>query len=101
MVRECLEVLENEPVLTATQIGEPQLGRRGLYHLIMGKSIQNEVMLRTDILAYSDGQHSVVDMSELFDLPVDTLEVMIQELVDHDLIRRHHQSNRIRAGELD
>ena len=101
MVRECLEVLENEPVLTATQIGEPQLGRRGLYHLIMGKSIQNEVMLRTDILAYSDGQHSVVDMSELFDLPVDTLEVMIQELVDHNLVRRHHQSNRFRAGELD
>ena len=100
-VRECIEVLESEPVLVATQLGEPQLGRRGLYHLIMGKSIQNEVMLRTDILAYSDGQHSIVDMSELFDVPVDTLTVMVQELVDHDLIRMHHQSNRLRAGAQD
>jgi aminopeptidase-like protein len=101
MVRECIETLENEPVLVATQLGEPQLGRRGLYHLIMGKSIQNEVMLRTDILAYSDGEHSIADMSELFGVPVDTLTVMVQELVDHDLIRLHHQSNRLRAGALD
>jgi aminopeptidase-like protein len=100
MVRDCITTLENEPVLVATQLGEPQLGRRGLYHLIMGKSIQDEVMLRTDILAYADGHHSIADMSELFDVPVDTLKVMVQELVDHDLIRMHHQSNRLRAGAL-
>jgi aminopeptidase-like protein len=100
MVRECIQTLEDEPVLVATQLGEPQLGRRGLYHLIMGKSIQDEVMLRTDILAYADGQHSIADMSELFDVPVDTLNVMVQELVDHDLIRMHQQSNRLRAGAL-
>jgi aminopeptidase-like protein len=94
MVRECLEILESEPVFTATQLAEPQLGRRGLYHLIMGKSVENVVMLRTDILAYADGQHSVTDMSEMFGVPVDTLITMIDELKEHNLLTPHHQ----RAG---
>jgi aminopeptidase-like protein len=101
VVRECIETLENEQVPVATQFGEPQLGRRGLYHLVMGKSIADEVFMRTNILAYADGQHSVADMADLFGESVDTLEAMVEELREHDLVRMHHQSNRLRAGELD
>ena len=39
-------------------------------------------------------------MSELFDEPVDTLTMMVQELVDHGLILTHHQSNNRGAGAL-
>ena len=93
MVRECIEVLENEPVLFATQIGEPQLSPRGLYHTMLNKNTSDEVMLRTNVLAYADGSHSIVDMSELFDEPVDTLRIMIDELKEHDLLREHLQTN--------
>ena len=93
MVRECIDVLENEPVLFATQIGEPQLSPRGLYHTMLNKNTSDEVMLRTNILAYADGSHSIVDMSELFDEPVDTLRIMIDELKEHDLLREHLQTN--------
>ena len=85
-------------LLVATQLGEPQLGRRGLYHQIMGKTVANEIMLRTDILAYADGQHGISDMVELFNVPADTLRVLIDELKAHDLVREVHQSNHIRAG---
>jgi aminopeptidase-like protein len=98
LVRECIRTLEEEPVLVATQLGEPQLGRRGLYHHIMGKTVHDEIMLRTNILAYADGRHSVVDMAQLFEVPVDTLRVMVDELKEHDLVREHHQSNRLTAG---
>lgn len=101
VVRECIETLEGELVPIATQLGEPQLGRRGLYHLVMGKSIADEVFLRTNILAYADGEHSIADMADLFGESVDTLVVMVDELIEHDLVRMHHQSNRRRAGELD
>jgi aminopeptidase-like protein len=101
IVRECLETLENNPVFLATQIGEPQLGRRGLYHLIMGKTIENEVMLRTDILAYADGHHDIDDMAELFDVSTDVLVTMIEELKAHDLLREHHQSNHLHPGALN
>ncbi len=82
----------------ATQYGEPQLGKRGLYHTMLNKNTSDEVMLRTNILAYADGQHAISDMVELFDEDEETLVAMVQELVDHDLIRMHHQSNRLRAG---
>ena len=100
MVRDCLLYMEDQPVLVTTQIGEPQLGKRGLYHLIMGKTVADEILLRVDILAYADGHHDIIDMSEMFDVPVDVLRTMIDELMEHDLIREYHQSNRLQPGAL-
>lgn len=100
VVRECIEALEHEMCLYATQLGEPQLGRRGLYHQITRKSTADDVMLRTNILAYADGQHAVADMADIFGESVDTLDVMVEELKEHDLIRLYHQSNRLRPGAL-
>ena len=99
-VKECIEVLETIPVLTTTAYGEPQLGKRGLYHTMLNKNTSDEVMLRTNILAYADGTNSISDMSELFHEPVDTLTMMVQELVDHGLILTHQQSNNREAGAL-
>lgn len=79
VVRECIEALEHEMCLYATQLGEPQLGRRGLYHQITRKSTADDVMLRTNILAYADGQHAVADMADIFGESVDTLDVMVEE----------------------
>ena len=100
-VRECIEILENEPVLLTKTYGEPQLGKRGLYHTMLNKNTSDEVMLRTNILAYADGQHAISDMAEIFDEDADTITTMVQELVDHDLIRLVHQSNRLRPGAPD
>jgi aminopeptidase-like protein len=101
MVRECLDILEGESVLVATQLAEPQLGRRGLYHQIMGKTVADEVMLRTNILAYADGQHSAVDMAELFGEDLPTVVALADELLEHGLLKKAHQSNRLRAGAVD
>ena len=98
VVRECIETLEREPVLLTTTYGEPQLGKRGLYHTMLNKNTSDEVMLRTNILAYADGQHAISDMVELFGDDEETITAMVQELVDHDLIRLAHQSNRLRPG---
>lgn len=92
IVRECISTLENVKVPVATQICEPQLGRRGLYHLIMGKTVADEILLRVDILSYADGQHDIDDMSELLGQPREVLETMIAELIEHDLIRMQYQS---------
>jgi len=100
LVKECIESLETEKVLFATQLGEPQLGRRGLYHTIMKKSTPVDVMLRTNILAYADGTYSVNDMSVLFGVDTGTLALMVNELIEHDLLEAHHQSNHRFAGRL-
>lgn len=98
-VRECIQALESEPVLLANQRGEPQLGRRGLYHTVMKKTTPEDVMLRTNVLAYADGSHDEEDMAELFGVDRATVTDMVDELVSHDLIRRAYQSNANTAGE--
>jgi aminopeptidase-like protein len=91
LARECIDIYESEMVLSATQLGEPQLGRRGLYHLIQKKSTPESVMLRTNVLAYADGHHSVADMAELFGVPVGEIRSMVDELLDHDLLHEEYE----------
>lgn len=92
MVRDCINVLENEPVLTTTVTCEPQLGKRGLYHLIMGKTVADEILTRVNILTYADGEHDLADMSELFQVTPDVISAMSEELVTHNLIVKKNQS---------
>lgn len=82
-VKECLDVLEREQVLTTTTYGEPQLGKRGLCHTKLNKNTSDEVMLRTNVLAYADGHHDVSDMVEIFKVNREVIESMAAELVAH------------------
>ena len=86
LVRECIEVLEVNDYYETTVLGEPQLGRRGLYHAIHARTVADIILLRTNVLAYADGHHSVLDMAEMFDLPVNVVCEVVQELVEHDLL---------------
>jgi aminopeptidase-like protein len=86
LVRECVEVLEVNDYYETTVLGEPQLGRRGLYHAIHARTVADIILLRTNVLAYADGHHSVLDMAEMFDLPVNVVCEVVQELVEHDLL---------------
>jgi len=91
-VRMCIEELETEPVLVAKQKGEPQLGRRGLYHTLLNKNTPEDVMLRTNILAYADGQHSIKDLSELLGVLEGHVGEVAEQLKEYDLLEFTHQS---------
>jgi aminopeptidase-like protein len=86
LVRECIEVLEVNDYYETTVLGEPQLGRRGLYHAIHARTVADIILLRTNVLAYADGHHSVLDMAVKFDLPVGDVFAVVQELAEHDLL---------------
>lgn len=86
LVRECVWILEQDGYYRATVLGEPQLGRRGLYHGIHGRTVADVILLRTHVLAYCDGQHSLFDIAVLLNRPfADVLEIA-QELLAHDLL---------------
>jgi len=98
LVREVLDSMEAEPVLVTTVRGEPQLGKRGLYHTLQKKSTPEDVMLRTNILAYADGHHTISDMAELFDTPLPILREMVDELIDHGLLYEQHETVKQNPG---
>ena len=90
--------MESEPVLVTTVRGEPQLGKRGLYHTLQKRSTPEDVMLRTNILAYADGHHTISDMVELFDTPLPIMREMVDELIEHGLLYEEHETLRPNPG---
>jgi aminopeptidase-like protein len=87
LVRTCLTEFEDSDYYVATVLAEPQLGRRGLYHQFHARTVTDAVLLRTHVLAYADGMHSVADMAELFDTPVDVVREVVQEMLEHKLLQ--------------
>lgn len=86
LVQRCLQEFEESEYYLATQLGEPQLGKRGLYHSMHARTVADEVLLRTHVLAYADGMHSVQDMAEEFDVPIEVVQDLVDELVEHGLL---------------
>ena len=86
LVRDCLVELEATDYYRSTVLAEPQLGRRGLYHTMHARTVADEVLLRTNVLAYADGHHSVADMAELFQIPAHSIRTIVEELVEHGLL---------------
>ena len=87
LVRDCLTEFESSEYFLATVLAEPQLGKRGLYHGIHARTVADVILLRTHVLAYADGMHSVQDMAELFETPVEVVREIVDELLDHGLLQ--------------
>lgn len=87
LVRDCLIELESAEYYRSTVLAEPQLGRRGLYHTMHARTVADEVLLRTNVLAYADGEHSVADMAEMFNVRERDVRAIVDELVEHHLLQ--------------
>jgi aminopeptidase-like protein len=86
MVRECVNALEINRQYRATVLGEPQMGKRGLYPSLSGRTFERAAKIRMDILAYSDGNYSLLDIADLLGVPVTEISPFVEELVNHNLI---------------
>ena len=82
------DVLEgNETYMNTNPKGEPQLGRRGLYEAIGGRTEErvNETALLW-VLNLSDGRHSLLDIAERSGLPFATIRRAATLLQDRGLL---------------
>jgi aminopeptidase-like protein len=88
-VWEILAVLEeNRCYVNLSPFGEPQLGNRGLYDTLGGRSDTKEAQLAMLwVLNLSDGQHSLVDIAERATLPFDAISVAANALRDVGLLK--------------
>lgn len=64
LIRESIEVLEANRVYRATCLGEPQLGKRGLYPTLSTRDSGRSVRTMMNVLAYCDGSHDLIDVAE-------------------------------------
>jgi aminopeptidase-like protein len=86
VLRDCCTALETEPRYRATVLGEPQMGKRGLYATLGGRGVNAAVRMRMNILAYCDGSYALADIADILGIPESELAPFVDELVAHNLI---------------
>ncbi|MFF7813810.1 DUF4910 domain-containing protein [Streptomyces sp. NPDC007945] len=87
--REAFGVLDrNRRYVNLSPYGEPQLGRRGLYDSLGGRSDAKEAQLAMLwVLSLSDGGPSLLDVAERSGLPFDAVATAAEALRDAGLIK--------------
>nr|WP_206210742.1 DUF4910 domain-containing protein [Streptomyces sp. SID10362] len=87
--REAFGLLDrNRRYVNLSPYGEPQLGRRGLYDSLGGRSDAKEAqMAMLWVLSLSDGEHGLLDVAERSGLPFDTVAVAAEALHGAGLIK--------------
>lgn len=87
ILKACIEEIENNQRYKATFLGEPQLGKRGLYPTLSQKNGAGEnVTLLRNVLAYADGAHDVIDLAELLNVPRESITEAVDTLLKAGLL---------------
>jgi aminopeptidase-like protein len=87
IVRDCISLLEGLGPYECTTIGEPQLGRRGLYPELGLRDTYPKVRSMMNVIAYSDGKHDLIEIADLLSVDARELIGLVGELVDHKVLR--------------
>jgi aminopeptidase-like protein len=78
---------ENRRYRSLAPYGEPQLGKRGVYRALGGESDPSELQLAMLwVLAFSDGEHALLDVAERSGLPFARVRSAADLLAEHDLL---------------
>lgn len=88
VLSDCIEVIEKNSIYQTTCLGEPQLGRRGLYPTLSTRTSYSSVRTIMDVLAYADGSNDLLDISERIGVPVLNLLPVVDKLVEAGLLSR-------------
>ena len=86
VLRLSIEAIENNCYPQVTVLGEPQLGKRGLYPTISEKKSNSETRLLINLITWSDGNHSLLEIAEKCNVPIWELYQLIKKLQTHNLL---------------
>jgi aminopeptidase-like protein len=80
VIKRCLECIEKKETLKTTVLGEPQLGKRGLYPTVSTKDVRTQVHKIINLLAYADGGSDIIQIAETIGFPVWEFYELVERL---------------------
>ena len=86
-----IEALERNSYPKVKILCEPQLGKRDLYPALLTEHTNSKVMQMLNLITWSDGAHSLIDIAELCDSPIWELYPIVKKLENHKLIEFHNE----------
>ncbi len=82
----CIDIIEYNGIYEVTTPCEPQLGKRGLYPTLSMKGVYSDIKIITSFLAYADGKHDIIDISNRINVPFEALLPYLEKLIENELI---------------
>lgn len=86
VMQRTIECVERTEYLKATTLGEPQLGKRGLYPTLSIKGGNEGIRATKNLLAYADGRLSTLEMADVIKVPLWELADIIDRLKHERLL---------------
>ena len=88
-IKLALEIIEKNCRPKVTVFCEPQLGKRGLYPTLSTKNSSQETRLMMDLITWSDGNHSMLDIAERCGVPFWDLYPIADKLFECQLLAKN------------
>ena len=73
VIKKIIDALELGIYPKTFMLAEPNLSKKGLYPTLSQKGKHNEIRLRMNLIAYSDGKTSIFEIAKLLNEPLDKL----------------------------
>lgn len=88
VMMEVIQALENNDYYKINVIGDPQLGKRGLYPEVSKLGCWDAVLSLTNFIAYADGRNDLIDISNIIGVPVKEIMTFLNNLLENQLLDR-------------
>ena len=85
-IQQCINILENNECYKIKTVGEPQLGKYGLYPTISQKGSADYTRKLTNIIAYLNGKNTVLNIAEILNVSFNEVLEIIMQLNEKNLI---------------
>ena len=89
VMTQVIDALELNRRYRVKVLGEPQLGKRGLYPTLNQKGSYDDVKAMEDFIAYADGKADLLDISNRIGVSVKDLKDIIEKLLNNSLIEEY------------
>lgn len=89
-IRKAIEAIERNKKYCFTVLGEPQMGKRGLYPTLSTKKSGEQVRLMMDVISLCDGENTLLQIAETLNAPIWELYELIDKLVEYKLIKENN-----------
>ena len=86
LIKDCINIIENNRTYRVICYGEPQLGRRGLYPNLSTKKSNVSVKTMMDFIAYADGTNDMIDISNIIRKLVMEIVPIAERLLEAGLV---------------
>ena len=85
-IRRAIDALEHNKNYIVSVLGEPQMGKRGLYPTLSTKKSSEEVRLMMDFISLCDGNTSLLNIADKLNIPIWDLYDLCDKLEKHNLL---------------